>query len=315
MSRSRSVSVSKRGRSAVRAPPSPSCCSTRRRAIGGASSVSPAATARTASHSRSGGGVLEEEAGRAGPQRAQHELVVVVAGDDEDARAGCPPRRSACVASMPSSTGIHRSIRTTSGWRSSASSTPSAPSPASPVTSRSGSASSSAFMPLRTSTWSSTRTILVRRRSCRGHRLDAADRQQRGAVVRVGVRVGDDRSAAARARRGRSARARASGSATVMPPRHPALERHAPAGRDLSLCSRSTMTSSAPSSTCSTTSSRCADMGGDLGPGGHARLDERVLALRRPPGHGHGELDHGEVHGRRCSRRAPATSSAPDPNI
>jgi hypothetical protein len=67
------------------------------------------------------------------------------------------------VAAMPSMTGIRMSIRTTSGryWRTTP--RPPRPSAASPTTAMSPSRSARVRNPVRTSSWSSTSTILITR--------------------------------------------------------------------------------------------------------------------------------------------------------
>src|SRR3954463_15189476 len=91
--------------------------------------------------------------------------------------------RTRLIASMPSTLGIERSIRTTSGWCSRHSSTASAPSAAVPTTSRSSAVASSWETPVRTTAWSSASRILIMAPpECGGPRNSACG--QRGAGSR-----------------------------------------------------------------------------------------------------------------------------------
>src|SRR5689334_19163537 len=76
------------------------------------------------------------------------------------------------VASMPSSSGMRMSMRTTSGSRRPAMATASPPSEASPTTSRSSSASRIILNPARTSAWSSA--IRMRTLTCLGYLREAS---------------------------------------------------------------------------------------------------------------------------------------------
>src|SRR5439155_1212973 len=87
------------------------------------------------------------------------------------------------VASIPSTPGIDRSIRTTSGARPAASSTASAPSPASPTTSTSPAFASTCTIPARTTAWSSATTTRITRRAPRAR--DASPARLRVDVERA----------------------------------------------------------------------------------------------------------------------------------
>jgi hypothetical protein len=75
-------------------------------------------------------------------------------------------RRISLVASMPSITGISRSISTTSGTRRRAMATASSPLPASPTTWRAGSSSRNPRSPRRTTLWSSVIKTRIVTASC-----------------------------------------------------------------------------------------------------------------------------------------------------
>ncbi len=118
-------------------------------------------------------------------------------------------------------------------------------------------------------------------RSCRRDGLDAADREQRRAVVGVRVRVGDDGTAAARARRGRrSARARALGRVAVRPARQAPRSKHHGRCRSADRRGRrSTTSASSPRAGVQDDVLELSDVRWDLECRGHGLLDERVLAL------------------------------------
>ena len=312
MSCSRSVSGSKRGRSASRAPHSPSWDSTSRLAIGGASSVSPLATARTASHSRSAAASLRKKPVAPGPQRAQHELVVVVGGDDEDARAAArgedPPGRLDAVEHR------HRagpSARRRDGSAARARRPRRRRRPRPSPRGRAGRPAAPSSRCGRARGRRRARSGSVGR-SCRGHGLDATDRQQRGAVVGIGGRIGRDRQQLLEPG-GRDQHQHARALARPQPARH-APRRASRLPRPAPSDAHGRRRPRLPLEHVEHHVLALPDMRGHLDPRLHTRLHQRVPPLRRPPGHGHHQPDW-EVHGRRLSRRAPATSSAPDPNI
>ena len=135
--RSRGVSSSSgRGAAGVRRRENSSI---RRRVTEGAKSEPPSATTRIAVRSRSLGGVLEQEPARARAQRVVDDARRGRRSSGR-ARAGSSARATiASVASMPSTSGMRTSMRTTSGRERAASAIASPPSPASPTTSMSGS--------------------------------------------------------------------------------------------------------------------------------------------------------------------------------
>ena len=123
------------------------------------------------------------------------------------------------VVSTPSIPGMRTSISTTSGCKRSTTSSASSPSAASPTSSRSGWASRTIRKPMRSSSWSSTRTIDVRR-SCPARRWAAGEREpRRASASRCRRAAGPRRSCRRRPRRARACRAarRPSGAATAVP--------------------------------------------------------------------------------------------------
>jgi hypothetical protein len=126
-----------------------------RRVIAGASIASPAATTRIAV-SRSAGSASLSRNPDAPPRSAANTWASWSNVVSTRTRGGSAPAVSRAVAVSPSMPGIRTSISTTSGLTRSARASAAAPSAASPTTHRSGSASTMAAKPARTTGWSST---------------------------------------------------------------------------------------------------------------------------------------------------------------
>ena len=125
--------------------------SLRRSATSGGISRLPACTVRIACTTSVWTVSFGQVAAHAGFERAIDILIAVVAGERDDARVRKFAANRAGRSSMPLSSGIRRSISTTSGCSSRNRPTASRPLSASPIRTRSGSLARIEAMPLRTS--------------------------------------------------------------------------------------------------------------------------------------------------------------------
>src|SRR3954447_7968830 len=166
-SSSRGVSCGPAARSppAPFAPSSAASCSTSIVATAGASSASPECTVRIAATSSGGWTSLSRYP--AAPARTAGSTVRSSAKlVSTRIRVAGQRARICLIASMPSSRGMTRSSRTTSGSVRATSSTASAPSAASPTTSTSSWSSRNVRRPWRTTAWSSASATRIVTRAC-----------------------------------------------------------------------------------------------------------------------------------------------------